>query len=286
MQFVAFNSIITHFPKKDLSSCFIYCSFFIVDIILMLNQPLTMLFVNDKYFFNFCSLCFKPVLRSSSDHYCKDHLTGTYKYRRDRGELISSCTSTYYSTSGRLKKIQLLSSSLDKLSVSPADVLKQARKMIYNGRLDIEEALKLVQSNYKHASKFIIRDSFVLSHSDRWVKSYFVRLGYLIIQVEDMVLESSQDEIFNAIIHISARWNAYKTLEGYFSDGRGRPSGSIFDDIDKDKMQIIDIIKSVPLKPNGKINRQISGERLNVSRHKAGRIIEKLKSDGDIDGDM
>ncbi|MFK5948712.1 MAG: hypothetical protein QM500_08090 [Methylococcales bacterium] len=237
-----------------------------------------------RSFFEFCALCYKSTSSGLSPYYCENHQPRSKLYNKDRGRLKTLQGDKFKQIQGYEKKIRELSYQLDMCSASSSKLLSVVKRVNINGKLSFKSAFDVIENNYKHASVYLEREQFSYTYRNRWVSGFLSRLGLNFSEYEYSVKEMNDSELFDSIVVISARYDAYQNLSEKFPDGRHRSKNLIISDSEKAKY--ISAINSIPLKPNGKVCRTSFGRLVGVDRYKGRRIINKLKTNGDIDGDI
>ncbi|MCG7570767.1 hypothetical protein MHM89_12550 [Pseudoalteromonas sp. CNC9-20] len=235
-------------------------------------------------FIDFCALCFRTNKNGLSRYYCEQHQPKTNLYNLDRSKLKRISKDQFSKMTGHIEKIRFLSRELDTLSPSPSYLLEHTRKIRQNGMLSFEPAFRLIENEYGKAYMKLEKGSFSISFPSRWVLGYLVRLGYRNEEVQSIINEASDLDLFDIVVIVSARYEAYRRLQEHFPDRRKNKTEIQLSETERSKL--MSLIKSTPLKPNGRICRKTLGEVMGTSRHKAGRLINKLKQNGDIDGDF
>lgn len=235
-------------------------------------------------YFDFCALCFRTNKRGLSRYYCEQHQPNSNLYNSDRSKIKRIIGDRFDKSAGHIDKIRLLSSELDSLTSSPAFLLENTRKVRLNGKLSFEPAFKVIENEYKKAFLKLEKGSFSTSFPERWTSGYLVRLGYCNEETQNFIYGASDTDLFDLIIIVSARYEAYSRLGEYFPDRRKRKKGAQLEQSEKDRLLLL--IQSIPSKPNGRICRKALGVAIGSSRYKAARLINKLKQSGDLNGDI
>lgn len=235
-------------------------------------------------FIDFCALCFRTNKNGLSRYYCELHQPNSNLYNSDRLKLKRVSQDRFIKATGHIEKIHFLSRELDTLSPSPIYLLEHTRRTRLNGKLSFEPVFRLIKNEYKKANLKLEKDSFSISFPWRWVLGYLTRLGYRNEEVQSIINSASDLDLFNLVIVVSARYEAYCRLQEYFPDKRKRKRKTQLSESERDKL--LSLISSTPLKPNGKICRKALGDAMGTNRHKACRLINKLKQSGDINGDL
>ena len=229
-------------------------------------------------FFRFCALCHNLVDGRRKYHFCPRHEPGGYRYIRDRELLKSRLSDKWPTTEGHRAKIAALSNELDLLSTNPRDVI--VKKFIRNGVLAKKSITKPLQEHYPTAAGRIDFSYFDLRYKARVLRGFFHALEMQ--QSDDFWFLKSIDEtdFIKVILIVSARFEAYSNLRREAERRSNKADEKIIE------KNVIMKILSLPRKANGRISRSDVASELQISRWAAGRLISKLKRNGDINGDI
>jgi predicted transcriptional regulator len=235
-------------------------------------------------YFSFCNLCFKTPDFGVSKHFCSNHLPKRNLYLRDRIRLKDLASGRFEPQSGHLDKINLLSEVLDEQAASPEIILSSTTKVIRNGSLKFDSAFEMIRKHFSYADEVLRVECFNSDYSARWFEGFLHRIGAILIETKRTKIKLDQTQLFEAIVFMSARYQAYRRLDDIFIDRRQRKFRN--SDASKEDQEILLAIQKTGMKSNGRVNRSKLASECGMNRHKIGRIIERLKSDGELDNDM
>lgn len=236
----------------------------------------------DNLYVEFCCLCYRGVNKSVSKRFCSYHQPKSYLYNRDRSRLKKLVDAKFAGLSSHLEKIQLLSTALDEQTISPEIIHHRLQKKTH-GRLTFECIFETIRENYPYSATLLEEKHFHRKYSHRWLIGWLHRLDMNGGDDLSKLNSVGNDEPFEAILYLAARYQSYMVLAAKYEDKRLK---SYISNQKGNNDEIIKAIRRSPRKPNGKVDRSKLAVQCGVSRHKMGRVMKKLKSNGDIAGDL
>lgn len=232
----------------------------------------------------FCILCYRSKKTGRSEHYCAAHQPKTARYNDDRKKLKLLCGDQYEDGVGREGKLAVLSMKLDSLSTPADELLKTCKRTRRNGILLFDSAFALIKTHYKKASNKLEPNTINEMNPENILFSYLINLKYEHEECGKAIFGLKDSELFDLLVRVAARYQAYSEMIDRFPDGRKRNKKKKI--LLPEKEKYLAIIEKLPLKPNGRVSRVQLGIAIDESRHKAGRIINELKLNGDIKGNI
>jgi hypothetical protein len=235
-------------------------------------------------YFEFCALCFRSNETDSSNYYCALHQPKSNQYNRDRNRLIRLEDSEFRTLTGHKAKIKFLSELIDQQASSPFELTKTVRRIVINRMLSFDSCIGLINRNYSHAAKKLEDIDFKHQKTKSWVCEYLKNLGLIESDYKGLISDSTNNEIFDILIYISARYHATEHIKVKVPDGRKKDKSTTLSD--NERSYYLSIISKIQPKPNGRISRVEFAVVAGIHRKKGERIIDKLKSYGHLKGNI
>ena len=208
---------------------------------------------------------------SGSKFFCARHRPKTYAYVKDRNRLKSLIGEEWDNNVTHRDKIACLSACLDNQAVSPATI-HIGRVVTRNRQPDWKSLFDSISHNYPAVSVHLNSIDFDLGSQARFLREFMSKLHISPIQNLERIDDLSLEKFIEHLVILSARYQAYVSL--------------ISQDADHHSYENAKKMISTAKKPNGRVNRTTLGKQLGISRWAAARLIKKLKSNGDIIGDI
>ena len=235
-------------------------------------------------YFKFCSLCFRSKESGKSKYYCVKHQPKSNPYNRDRNRLIKLRESEFNKLSGHKDKMHFLSELIDQQTISPLVLTKNVRRTIVNKKLSFQSCIDLINGNYEHAAEKLEEIDYKSQNTKNWVCEYLKDLGLIASDYKGLISNSTDNEIFDILVYISARYHAIKEVKAKVPDGRKKDKSTTLSE--NERRLYLSIIRKTPRKPNGRVNRVEFAKAAGLHRKKGERVIHKLKSSGHLKGNV
>jgi hypothetical protein len=161
---------------------------------------------------------------------------------------------------------------------------KNVRRTTLNKKLSFNSCINLISDNYAHAAKKLEEVDYKSQNTKSWVCEYLKDLGLRNLDYKDLISRSTDNEIFDILVFISARYHAIELIKVKVPDGREKDKSTTLSE--KERHLYFSIISNIPRKPNGRINRVEFAKAAGLHRKKGERIIDKLKSYGHLKGNI
>lgn len=201
----------------------------------------------------FCVLCYRSKKTGRSEHYCAAHQPKTARYNDDRKKLKSLCGEQYENGVGRESKLAILSMKLNSLSTPADELLKTCKRTRRNGLLLFDSAFALIKTHYKKASNRLEPNNVNETNPKNILSSCLINLEYEHGECGEAVFGLTDSELFDLLVRVAARYQAYFEMLDRFPDGRKGDKKKKILLPEKDKY--LAIIEKLPLKPNGRVSR-------------------------------
>tara|TARA_R110002012_G_scaffold321950_1_gene552697 strand:- start:24 stop:743 length:720 start_codon:yes stop_codon:yes gene_type:complete len=235
-------------------------------------------------YFDFCSLCFRSNKTGESSYYCVLHQPKSNSYNVDRNKLIKLKEIEFKRLSGHKEKINFLSQLIDQQAVSPLILKDNARRLIVNKKLSFSSCIDLINENYSHSAKKLEGVNYISQNTKSWVCEYLKNLGLATSDYQGIITQSSDNEVFDILIYISARYHAIEQVKVDTPDGRKIKSINTL--TDNERHFYLNLIRKTLRRPNGRINRTEFAKAAGLHRKKGERVIKKLKDEGYLGGNI
>jgi hypothetical protein len=231
-------------------------------------------------YFDFCALCFRSNETGASNYYCALHQPKSNLYNRDRNRLIQLEDREFRTLTGHKAKIKFLSELIDGQATPPFELTKTVRRIVINKKLSFNSCIGLIDGNYSHAAKKLEDIDFKHQKTISWVCEYLKNLGLIESDYKGLISDSTDNEIFDILIYISARYHATEHIKVKVPDGRQKDKSTTLSE--NERSRYLSIISKMQPKPNGRISRVEFAVAAGIHRRKGERIIKKLKTDGHL----